>query len=215
MPLGAFGCTAASMVLQADFGEHPRSQAKRRAVSTNRRMAGPMAPPGRLAHRRLKRHRGRMKIGIIGAGAIGGWIAAGWRWPAMPSPSWRAGTRCRRCEMAWPSARAASPSGPRSAHRTTRRLSERRTCWSSRSRPRRSAGVASPIGPMIGPETLILPMLNGVPWWFLDGEPLSSVDPGRPDRRVDPIGTVDRLRRPRRLPPRRRRLRSRSPMPTS
>jgi 2-dehydropantoate 2-reductase len=38
--------------------------------------------------------------------------------------------------------------------------------------------VAARVGPMTGPETLIVPMLNGVPWWFLDGEPLASVDPG-------------------------------------
>ena len=31
---------------------------------------------------------------------------------------------------------------------------------------------------MIGPDTRIVPMLNGVPWWFVDGEPLRSVDPG-------------------------------------
>ncbi|MCY7279800.1 MAG: 2-dehydropantoate 2-reductase [Sphingomonas bacterium] len=31
---------------------------------------------------------------------------------------------------------------------------------------------------MIGPDTLIVPMMNGVPWWFVDGEPLASVDPG-------------------------------------
>jgi 2-dehydropantoate 2-reductase len=30
---------------------------------------------------------------------------------------------------------------------------------------------------LIGPETIILPMLNGVPWWFVEGEPLASVDP--------------------------------------
>jgi 2-dehydropantoate 2-reductase len=30
---------------------------------------------------------------------------------------------------------------------------------------------------MIGPQTVILPMLNGVPWWFTAGEPLQSVDP--------------------------------------
>jgi 2-dehydropantoate 2-reductase len=30
---------------------------------------------------------------------------------------------------------------------------------------------------LIGPDTLILPMLNGVPWWFVPGEPLQSVDP--------------------------------------
>jgi len=30
---------------------------------------------------------------------------------------------------------------------------------------------------MVGPDTLILPMLNGVPWWFVEGEPLRSIDP--------------------------------------
>jgi len=30
---------------------------------------------------------------------------------------------------------------------------------------------------LVGPDTLILPMLNGVPWWFVEGEPLHSVDP--------------------------------------
>jgi 2-dehydropantoate 2-reductase len=36
--------------------------------------------------------------------------------------------------------------------------------------------IASSLEPLIGPETLILPVLNGVPWWFTD-EPLRSVDP--------------------------------------
>ena len=31
---------------------------------------------------------------------------------------------------------------------------------------------------MIGPETRIVPMLNGVPWWLVPGEPLRSIDPG-------------------------------------
>ena len=29
----------------------------------------------------------------------------------------------------------------------------------------------------IGPDTLIVPMLNGVPWWFVEGMQLTSVDP--------------------------------------
>jgi 2-dehydropantoate 2-reductase len=37
--------------------------------------------------------------------------------------------------------------------------------------------VAPALEPLIGPETLIVPMLNGVPWWFLPGERLRSVDP--------------------------------------
>jgi 2-dehydropantoate 2-reductase len=40
------------------------------------------------------------------------------------------------------------------------------------------AGAAQLAQPMIGPETMILPMLNGVPWWFLEDDPLQSVDPG-------------------------------------
>ena len=30
---------------------------------------------------------------------------------------------------------------------------------------------------LIGPATVIVPMMNGVPWWFVDGAPLTSIDP--------------------------------------
>jgi 2-dehydropantoate 2-reductase len=36
--------------------------------------------------------------------------------------------------------------------------------------------LAPSLGPLIGPDTQIIPMMNGVPWWFTD-EPLWSVDP--------------------------------------
>jgi 2-dehydropantoate 2-reductase len=44
--------------------------------------------------------------------------------------------------------------------------------------------VADNIAPLLGPETIVLPAMNGVPWWFTDGlpdigdRPLESVDPG-------------------------------------
>jgi len=45
--------------------------------------------------------------------------------------------------------------------------------------------VAASIGPLLGPSTAVLSTLNGVPWWFLDGfggpaagARLDSVDPG-------------------------------------
>jgi len=44
--------------------------------------------------------------------------------------------------------------------------------------------VAEAIPPLLGPETIVLPAMNGVPWWFTQGlaaagaEPLASVDPG-------------------------------------
>ena len=44
--------------------------------------------------------------------------------------------------------------------------------------------------PMIQPDTLIVPMLNGVPWWFLPGEPLHSVDPDGRIADVLPSGQI-------------------------
>jgi len=38
--------------------------------------------------------------------------------------------------------------------------------------------LAPSLAPLIGPGTLLLPAMNGVPWWFVDGPPLASVDPG-------------------------------------
>jgi 2-dehydropantoate 2-reductase len=48
--------------------------------------------------------------------------------------------------------------------------------------------VAPTLAPLLGPQTLVLPAMNGVPWWFLaadtrasaaaGAEPLASVDPG-------------------------------------
>jgi len=47
------------------------------------------------------------------------------------------------------------------------------------------AGVAASLRPLLGPDTAVLSTLNGVPWWFLDGfggpaagRHLDSVDPG-------------------------------------
>ena len=46
------------------------------------------------------------------------------------------------------------------------------------------ASVAQQIAPLVGPETIVLTAMNGVPWWFLDGfggalagKALASVDP--------------------------------------
>jgi 2-dehydropantoate 2-reductase len=46
------------------------------------------------------------------------------------------------------------------------------------------AAVAQSIKPLLGAHTIVLPAMNGVPWWFgfgdaaLGNEPLESVDPG-------------------------------------
>ena len=52
------------------------------------------------------------------------------------------------------------------------------------------AAAAEAARPMIGPHTLILPMLNGVPWWFASGDPLRSIDP---DGRIASALPIDQV----------------------
>jgi 2-dehydropantoate 2-reductase len=49
---------------------------------------------------------------------------------------------------------------------------------------------AAALVPLIGPDTVVLPLLNGVPWWFLqpgDMRPLDCVDPHRAVARSLPL----------------------------
>jgi len=39
------------------------------------------------------------------------------------------------------------------------------------------AAAANAARAFVGPATVIVPMLNGVPWWFVDGMQLKSIDP--------------------------------------
>jgi 2-dehydropantoate 2-reductase len=48
--------------------------------------------------------------------------------------------------------------------------------------------VATQVGPLLGPETLVLPAMNGVPWWFFHG--LGGSHEGAAVRSVDPDGRV-------------------------
>jgi 2-dehydropantoate 2-reductase len=38
--------------------------------------------------------------------------------------------------------------------------------------------LAPSLAPLLGPHTIVLPAMNGVPWWFCEGITLNSVDPG-------------------------------------
>jgi 2-dehydropantoate 2-reductase len=48
--------------------------------------------------------------------------------------------------------------------------------------------VAASIGPLLGPDTAVLSTLNGVPWWFLDG--FGGPAAGRHLASVDPGGVI-------------------------
>lgn len=48
--------------------------------------------------------------------------------------------------------------------------------------------VAERIAPLLGPETVVLTAMNGVPWWFCHGLPAPYAD--RPLRTIDPHGRI-------------------------
>lgn len=48
--------------------------------------------------------------------------------------------------------------------------------------------VADSIGPFLGPETVVVPAMNGVPWWFFDGFPEDGPDIALPA--LDPESTL-------------------------
>ena len=50
------------------------------------------------------------------------------------------------------------------------------------------AGMLPAVAPMIGPETIIVPLVNGVPWWYFQGVP--SPFAGRAIEAVDPGGAL-------------------------
>ncbi|MEO5735335.1 MAG: 2-dehydropantoate 2-reductase [Rubrivivax sp.] len=49
------------------------------------------------------------------------------------------------------------------------------------------ATVAASIAPLLGPQTVVLPAMNGVPWWFCDGLPGFG---GQPLHSIDPEGAI-------------------------
>jgi len=51
------------------------------------------------------------------------------------------------------------------------------------------ADAAASLGPLVAPHTVIVPMMNGVPWWFLRFGPRPS---DVPLASVDPSGAIDR-----------------------
>ncbi|MDM0090674.1 MULTISPECIES: 2-dehydropantoate 2-reductase [unclassified Variovorax] len=51
------------------------------------------------------------------------------------------------------------------------------------------AGVAQGIAPLLGPDTVVLTAMNGVPWWFLDGG-FGGELTGRRLAAVDPDGAI-------------------------
>lgn len=119
-----------------------------------------------------------MNIGIIGAGAIGGWVAA-----RLALAGNQVNMLARGVTL------QALGDGFSIRENNARKLAKFRASDDAGTfgpqelliiavKAPALAEVATLAGAMVGQETIVLPMLNGVPWWFLDGAPLASVDPG-------------------------------------
>jgi 2-dehydropantoate 2-reductase len=118
------------------------------------------------------------RITIVGAGAIGGWVAAklaiaGCR----PSVFARGDTlRLMRTEGLLLNEQGEEFIAQVDSTDDCAALGEQDLVIVAVKAPALPA-LASELRPLIGAETNVVPMLNGVPWWFIDGEPLRSVDP--------------------------------------
>ena len=139
-----------------------------------------------------------MKVCIVGAGAVGGLI--GTRLAAHGRSDVSALARGETLEAlnahGWRVKQGDTLlNGPARAAASARELGPQDLVVIAVKAPAMTA-VAAGIGPLIGPETIVMPAMNGVPWWFaqglkqLGGEPLESVDPGGAIARAIPLRHV-------------------------
>ena len=131
-----------------------------------------------------------MKIGIIGAGAIGGWVAAklaaAGEDVAILARGATADALRQGLELVEGGATTVvEPQVSTSAGQ----FGEQDLLIIAVKAPALGA-AARAAGPMIGDRTLILPMLNGVPWWFDEGDRLRSVDSDGAIAAVFPLSQV-------------------------
>ena len=139
-----------------------------------------------------------MKVCIVGAGAIGGLIGArlAHAGQAQVSALARGATLAALRSKGW---RVQEPEGllqvAAQASDSPAQLGVQDVIIIAVKGPALPA-LAPALVPMIGAQTLIVPAMNGVPWWFLQGMPglgdaaLESVDPGGGIAAAIPAGQV-------------------------
>jgi 2-dehydropantoate 2-reductase len=127
-----------------------------------------------------------MKVCIYGAGAIGGFIGArlAHAGQARVSAVARGATLAALREHGWRlRQQGALLQAPLAAAGDPASLGVQDVVVIAVKAPA-LASVAAAIAPLLGPHTLVLPAMNGVPWWFSHGvaalgeAPLESIDPG-------------------------------------
>jgi 2-dehydropantoate 2-reductase len=118
-----------------------------------------------------------MKIAVVGAGAIGGWIAARLALAGLDVSVFARGETLQAidCEGLRLTENGETRCVAVATGDNPQSLGEHDLVIIAVKAPA-LVEIASSLTPLIGRDTLIVPMLNGVPWWFTE-EPLHSVDP--------------------------------------
>ena len=109
-----------------------------------------------------------MNICVVGAGAIGGWVAARLA---------LAGERVMALTSRGPLEALDISEGGQTQTAELARLEGAADVLIVAVKATSLSAAAEAARQWIGPDTLIVPMLNGVPWWFVEGMQLTSVDP--------------------------------------
>ena len=109
-----------------------------------------------------------MNICVVGAGAIGGWVAARLA---------LAGERVMALTSRGPLEALDISEGGQTQTAGLARLEGAADVLIVAVKATSLSAAAEAARRWIAPDTLIMPMLNGVPWWFVEGMRLTSVDP--------------------------------------
>ena len=129
------------------------------------------------------------RVCIAGAGAIGGWVAAGLAATGVPVSLYARGAtlaairqnglRLRQGENTTAWALAASDNAAELGVQDVVVISVKGPAL---------AGLVASIAPLIGPQTAVVIAMNGVPWWFLQG--FGGPFSGTSLKSVDPVGAI-------------------------
>jgi 2-dehydropantoate 2-reductase len=131
------------------------------------------------------------KIAIVGAGAIGGWLGV-----HLARAGARVSVLARGDTLAALQARGLQLQQGGELHTVPVNASKDAAALGLQDlvvialKAHALASVAAQLGPLMGPDTVVLTAMNGVPWWFLQG--FGGPVAGQSLQAIDPAGAIAR-----------------------
>ncbi|MFL6725791.1 MAG: 2-dehydropantoate 2-reductase [Sphingomicrobium sp.] len=122
-----------------------------------------------------------MNICVVGAGAIGGWVAAKLSLAGENVMALTSRGRLDQIELNEGGEMTAADLARFDGLADLVVVAVKATALTAAARSAKA---------LIGPQTLIMPVLNGVPWWFVEGMQLQSIDPDGSIAAALPFGQI-------------------------